>query len=139
MFCAAKRDGFLHWSKCNLLPINYNYDKCLVTSKTNKNAINTHTYIMNPQTLSRVTSFKDLGVTFDFKRSFSRYIYHIVTETLNCMRFIIRSSSCFQNINTLNDLFYVLSTQVLHGLFQPQFMYKLLNSNTEMLFQIFHV
>ena len=96
-------DKFQNWSIYNLLPVNAR--KCYVMSLTNKTSKVLYLYSMFSSTLSRVDSFKDLGVTFDSSLSFAPHVSFIVSEAVKCLGFIIRSSGCFSNGTTLKRLY----------------------------------
>lgn len=63
-------------------------------------------YHINDEILARQTTFKDLGVTFDKKLSFSNHIENIVTNTYKTLGFIIRNSNDFANNNAIKLLYF---------------------------------
>ncbi|XP_063914268.1 ankyrin-1-like [Zophobas morio] len=94
---------FENWSKSNTLPINFG--KCFIMSLTNKSCKLSFNYTINLNILSRVDSFRDLGIMFDSKLTFSLHISNIIAEAFKSLGFIIRSSSSFNNIITFNTLY----------------------------------
>ena len=97
-------DSFRTWSTSNYLPVNF--DKCRTMSMTNKNHRIMYDYTINSSPLSRIESFCDLGITFDYKLTFADHIGNLASEAYKCLGFIIRSSGCFKNIDTLKALYF---------------------------------
>ena len=60
---------------------------------------------MSLMTLGRVARFRDLGVIFDDKMSFSAHIEAIVNESMKALGFITRNARQFQNVETLKLLY----------------------------------
>ena len=91
--------------KNNLL---LNIPKCNVLSfSRSKNPI-LYDYSINDASLSRVDCFKDLGVIFDPKLTFTHHIDNIIAMSYKSLGFLIRSSREFKSPETINSLFYSL-------------------------------
>ena len=95
---------FYNWSACNNLPINL--DKCHVMTFSNKNFVITNNYTISSTVLKRVHYFKDLGIMFDPKLTFSLHYDAVVNESLKNLGFIIRSCKDFKGISTFISLFF---------------------------------
>ena len=95
---------FLHWSNSNLLPVNF--DKSYVMSYTNKNFQILYNYTLNNIFLSRVDTFKDLGVIFDSKLTFHNHINAVTSEAFKSLGFIIRCGYHLTDINCLRILYF---------------------------------
>ena len=83
----------------------WNYGKCCVMSLTNKNQKICFDYAASTSLLLRVDSFKDLGIIFDAKLTFSYHIGNIMTDAWKNLGFITRPSSCFTDIRTVCSLY----------------------------------
>lgn len=91
------------WCTNNRLPLNV--AKCCVLSFTLKAEVIRFGYSIDSVVLQRADSFRDLGVTFDVKLSFSIHIQQITTEAMKTYGFLARNSREFRNVSTLKVLY----------------------------------
>lgn len=97
-------DSVNEWCESNYLKLNI--AKCKVMSFYNNQKPVLFSYTINNATLERCTNFKDLGVTFDSRLSFSGHISTIVSSASKVLGYCIRNWGSFTDINTLR-LIYV--------------------------------
>lgn len=99
-------DRLVTWSQTRL---KFNAGKCAVVRFTRKTRNFVHfQYSLNNTTLSVHSKFKDLGVIFDEKFSFSDHIIEISESAYKTLGFLCRSSSFFKNISTFKLLYFSL-------------------------------
>lgn len=91
------------WCSNNNLHLNVN--KCHIMSFTRKLSTTEYSYVLNNNELNRCNNFKDLGVLFDTKLSFTDHISDIIVAAYRNLGFIIRNSKQLVDINTLKILF----------------------------------
>ena len=58
-------------------------------------------YYINDSTLTKVSSIKDLGITFDSKLNFQEHIDKMYCEASKNVFFIIRNTKTFKSTNVL--------------------------------------
>lgn len=93
----AERNGLaFNVSKCKLLQ----YTKC-----TNRIC---YDYTLNNVVIEKVTSTKDLGVTFDSQLSFNDHTSNVIQSSLKMLGFIVRNTRSFNNIEALKSLYFSL-------------------------------
>ena len=85
-------------------------------SITNKSHRIMYDYTINSSSLSRVESFFDLGITFDYKLTFADHIDNLASKAYKCLGFIMQSSGCFKNIDTLKTLYLFCFREVEVGI-----------------------
>lgn len=91
------------WCTSNCLPLNA--AKCNAVTYTRKLKYLQYTYSIDGIDLNKPGSFKDLGITFDHKLTFTQHIDIITSSAYKTMGFIIRNCHELNNINTLKMLF----------------------------------
>lgn len=91
------------WCTINKLPLNV--AKCNVMSFTRNLSCVTFDYDIDGIKLERPATFRDLGIVFDPKLTFSSHIQTIAGEALRTLGFIIRNSRDFVSVNTLKILY----------------------------------
>ena len=92
------------WCDENCLTLNVN--KCNVMTFSTKDSNYTFNYSLDNEPLTRPSTFKDLGVTFDKKLSFINHIDTLVCDVNKTLGFIIRNGRDFSNISTLKLLYF---------------------------------
>jgi Reverse transcriptase (RNA-dependent DNA polymerase) len=92
------------WCLKNRLSLNVS--KCTVVSFTKKYNTIIYDYNIDNNNLERHNSFKDLGVIFDSKLSFSEHISHIVSSSSKMLGYCVRNWSSFSNIDTLKLIYF---------------------------------
>lgn len=99
-------DVIIEWCAHNNLRLNIN--KCNLISFTRRHQVTFQyfNYNINDISLSRETSMKDLGITFDQKLTFDAHIKNITNKAFRTLGFISRSLDKFKNINTYKTLYY---------------------------------
>ena len=91
------------WCEINRLPLNIS--KCNAMTFTRRsNSIN-FSYKIGNDMVTRCKQFKDLGVIFDSKLTFTAHIDHITANAYRNLGFIMRNSRHFKDISTLSLLF----------------------------------
>lgn len=91
------------WCSENFL--NLNISKCKLLSFHRKQNPLVFHYSLNDNILDKTDKFKDLGVIFDSKFTFSEHITQIIASTSKTLGFFVRNWNCFTNINTLKLLY----------------------------------
>lgn len=97
-------DILVNWCRNNKLDLNAH--KCRVLSFTRKPVHIHYDYSLSGQELVRVTSFRDLGVSFDYKMNFMLHICETVKSAMKSLGFIIRSCRRFTEVNCLKTLYF---------------------------------
>ena len=90
---------------CLLNKLDLNVSKCYICSFTRKPQPSLYNYKLQNSTLSRVSSIKDLGVTFDSKLLFNEHIDNIVKRASKALGFVIRMSAEFEMVKTFKILY----------------------------------
>lgn len=100
----ADLDRLYMWSIDNL---KFHVDKCalLTISKKNPNNMIIYDYNIGGHVLSRKTSIKDLGVTFDSKLSFSTHIISVCKTAFSILGLIRRLGNIFNNQRCIRLLY----------------------------------
>lgn len=88
-------------NKLHLNPV-----KCKFISFARKHTVYEYPYHINMNMLSRCTSFKDLGVTFDSQFTFTNHLNHKITEATKFFGFIVRNCRNFTEVSALKILYY---------------------------------
>lgn len=83
-------------------------DKCPVLSTTYSHNKIIFPYAIRNEVVKRVSSIKDLGVTFDDKLSFKEHIDVITRQSYKMLDFIFRCGKYFTNQSTMLLLFNTL-------------------------------
>ena len=96
-------DKISRW--CLLNKLSLNTQKCNVMSFTLKSSTIVFNYTLEGTTLERPDIFRDLGVIYDKKLSFSKHIETIVCEAYRSYGFIARNSRDFVDLNTIKMLY----------------------------------
>lgn len=91
------------WCQDNSLQLNIK--KCNVVSYTTKTCPIYFKYSLNNEYILRSDTFKDLGVIFDNKLSFTAHYNSIVTESSRMLGFIIRSTKEFSQVDAAKILY----------------------------------
>lgn len=97
-------DGLSEWCTANRLHLNI--DKCRVLTFSRKSSDIIFNYTIDSNRLTRCTSFKDLGVTFDRSLKFDLHVGCITSSAMRSLGFIIRSCSGFDDIGCLKLLYF---------------------------------
>lgn len=92
------------WCEVNKLPLNV--DKCKVMSFTLRKNITIFNYTIQSTDLTRCDSYKDLGIHFDQKLSFSIHVLNMTISASKILGFIYRTSKDFNNIETIKRVYY---------------------------------
>lgn len=100
----AALDHVNEWCLLNKLPLNAS--KCNVMSFSLKHNIIEYDYSVGATALTKPKAFRDLGVIFDSKLSFTNHINAITSECSKSLGSIIRNSRDFMKINTLKLLYF---------------------------------
>ena len=103
-----QRDLFSVSEWCRLNRLTLNIDKCKILSFTRRQDSIIFNYDIDGAGFDRVSSFKDLGVTFDNKLSFICHIENTVNNAFKVLGFIIRNSRHFMKTETLRHLYHAL-------------------------------
>ena len=96
---------------CVVNKLNLNYDKChKITFSRNRYTFNFN-YSFSENILTSVASTKDLGVVIDSKLLFDLHITRCTQKAFRALGFVIRLSSSFSSLSTINALYnsYVCS------------------------------
>lgn len=103
-------DRFYYFCINNGLQLNS--DKCSVITFTKKRSYITYEYKLNTNIVTRVSTVRDLGITFDRKLKFDEHIDGVVRRAYRMLGFIKRSTVHFTNPAAITSLYmaYVLST-----------------------------
>ena len=116
------------WCEINTLPLNIS--KCNAMTFTRRsNSIN-FSYKIGNDMVTRCKQFKDLGVIFDSKLTFTAHIDHITANAYRNLGFIMRNSRHFKDISTLSLLFNAfVRTKLEYGgiIWNPQYNVHTLN------------
>ena len=91
------------WCDGNALPLNVS--KCKYMSFHKKRNPFEFMYAIDATPLTKCTTFKDLGVIFDPKLSFSCHINTVATESYRQLGFLIRNTKNFTDIKSLKALY----------------------------------
>ena len=82
-------------------------------SFTNKNSEILYSYTIDDTILSRVNSFRDLGVTFDSRLTFVNHINNICARAYKSLGFILRCGGSFHDVTCLRILYFCYVRSVL--------------------------
>ena len=104
-------DIMLIWCSDNGMRVNST--KCKVISFTRSNNPVYHQYTMESETVHRVTSICDLGVTIDSKLKFSDHVGMISAKAFSVLGFIRRHASEFTDVYALKSLYCTLVRSIL--------------------------
>lgn len=104
-------DELLMW--CHENGMKVNVTKCKVISFTRRINTISHPYSIGSDTLERVNSIRDLGVTIDSKLRFHEHISSVGAKAFAVLGFIRRHSSYFTDVYTLKTLFCTLVRSIL--------------------------
>mgnify|MGYP000512335400 FL=1 len=96
-------DQINNWCFNNNLQLNL--EKCSMVSFTTKTTIIKNEYLLSNNSVSRLDTFRDLGVTFDSKLSFVPHINKILAEAAKSYGFIVRCTRDFSNIEVIKTLY----------------------------------
>lgn len=96
-------DRFALW--CDVNDLTLNIDKCKTTTffKTRNPII--FQYRINNETLDRVDSLKDLGVTFSSDLRFTAHIENLTNRAMKLLGFMFRTLKDFNNIFALKNVY----------------------------------
>ena len=84
------------WCAENNLQLNL--EKCFVMSFSNKLNEIANNYVINNQSLTKVSSFKDLVITYDSKLKFTEHVLDTIKKSSRMLGFVIRTARHFRNI-----------------------------------------
>ena len=104
----AKLIKLSNW--CSKNRISLNIEKCAVLSFSRSTTPILTNYTINGRPLSRVTSFKDLGVTFHATLSFRQHYSIISTAASRAAGFIMRHCKKFSNLETLKMIYFLVGS-----------------------------
>lgn len=99
-------DSFSSW--CSLNGLQINSSKCARMTYSNKFSNIYHDYQSDSTSLNQVSSFKDLGVTFDSHLSFDVHIDALAKKAFKTLGFVIRTSRSFRSIDAIKCLYFSL-------------------------------
>ena len=91
------------WSIDNLIPLNI--PKCAVMHVHRCNSPFYYNYTVNNIFLSKVSSFKDLGIIFDDNFNYSKHIELVASKSMRNFGWIRRQTKSFRDISTIRCLF----------------------------------
>lgn len=100
-----------NWCQTNRLLLNIS--KCKVMSFSNSKNQISEPYFIDNVLLESVTSFKDLGVTFDNKLKFDKHVDRITNKSLQLLGFIRRMTTDFSDPFILRTLYLTLIRSIL--------------------------
>lgn len=107
--CSLLQDDLDRMSVWSRTGLKFNAEKCVVVSYTRKTHNSLHfQYSIDNTVLSIRAKFKDLGVVFDEKFSFSYHIIEICKEAYRKFGFLCRSGSFLKNVYTFKLLYFSL-------------------------------
>ena len=96
--------GLINWCDKNGLKINFN--KCFSMSYyRGKERVNYDYMSDDNNKLKKISTFRDLGVTFNSSLGFEEHITEITNSALKLLGFITRNTKHFRNIFALKNLF----------------------------------
>ena len=98
-------DALVLWSEKNHLPFNLGKFEKMTFSRKKKNEIET-SYVMYQTTLKKTDCVRDVGITLDKKMTSSTLIQELLLKVRKTMGFIIRNSKHFENMSTLQILYF---------------------------------
>lgn len=90
---------------CSTNGLHLNVDKCRILTFSRKLSDISFQYTINSLPLTRCTSLRDLGVTFDRCLRFDVHVGDVVSSAMRSLGFIIRSCSRFNDIECLKLLY----------------------------------
>ena len=93
------------WCTLNALPLNIS--KCKFVRFSRKRQTVEFEYQVDNVPLENCNSFKDLGVIFDSRFSFSNHVSVTITAAFKKLGFLIRNTQLFSNIRTMKLLYNV--------------------------------
>ena len=96
-------DNLVLWCNNNRLFLHLN--KCYLVTYSRKLSPIVHEYFANNKKIDRCSFFKDLGVTFDNKITFSLHIDNIIAKSMSMLGFVKRMCRDFEDPYTLKALF----------------------------------
>lgn len=99
-------DAIHRWSVDNRMF--FNPDKCFVMTFDRKRDPFHHTYKLNDDVIKRVSTIKDLGVTFDRGLTFHDHIIITAKESFRRLGFVLRNARDFHDPFTVRLLFTTL-------------------------------
>lgn len=94
---------------CNENDLHLNVRKCNVMSYTTKESPIIYNYSVNGDVLNRPPTFKDLGVIFDNKLTFTNHIDAVISHAYRMLGFILRNSHDLNDAKTLKILYFAFS------------------------------
>lgn len=97
-------DLISEWSSHSGVHLNKN--KCCYVSYTRRASIFPSTYWIGDHSLNRLQQFRDLGVIFDSRLTFSPHISNLTMLASRSLGFIIRCSRYFNDAYLLKSLFF---------------------------------
>lgn len=97
-------NNIVAWCKTNFLQLNVS--KCRVMTFTRNHNCLQFEYCIEDYVLDRCLEFKDLGVTFDTKLSFSSHICQITKSASRTLGYFLRNWNCFSNLESLKVLYF---------------------------------
>ena len=96
--------GLINWCDKNGLKINFN--KCFSMSYyRGKERVNYDYMDIDNNMLKNISTFRDLGVTFNSSLGFEEHITEITNSAMKLLGFITRNTNHFRNIFALKNLF----------------------------------
>lgn len=99
-------DAVHEWSVRN--EIQFNPQKCHAMTYTRRRHPIEYKYRLESHDISRTTSIKDLGVTFDCKLTFNDHIAIVAKESYKRLGFVMRNSKDFKGTYVTRLLFEAL-------------------------------
>lgn len=104
---ALQRDADAIFNWCIENGLELNIKKCSTMTFTRKPQSTTHQYIytLNGLSLPKVSTCKDLGITFDSKLTFEPHFINITSRAYKMLGFISRSLNKFRLMSTYNTLY----------------------------------
>ena len=104
-------NSLVRWSLFNNLHFNIKKCACMTYSRS-KNPI-IFNYRMNNEDVCRVLSFKDIGIVFDSRLTFTNHIEQLAVHCEKLLGFVIRTSKPFNSIDVMKCLFnYIVRTKL---------------------------
>ena len=116
----------VEWCKINCMLININ--KCYIISFSRSHKLIAYDYKINNQSLDRVSTIKDLGVTFDSRLTFTPHLENIIGRANRNWFFICRHTREFKNPNSIKILYLSLVRSILtygSSIWRPIFKFDL--------------
>ena len=95
-------NGLIRWCSANRIYLNTH--KCAVMSISKSANVVLENYNMEDTVMKRVTTFRDLGITFSSDLGFGQHIANISKSAVETIGFVLRNCRNFSNIETLRSL-----------------------------------